>query len=416
MIGSRNSSNSNRLVDVARAAGVPAHLIDDETRDRRDAGSTASRTVGITSGASAPEHLVTRVCDWFRARGVERHRAVPDGRRGRDLPAPGRAAPRARRSPRAAARRQAVASGLRDRRRVAGARVERRRRASRRLIQSACVEQVGVARGERQRDAVGELEAGLLAQRVDVVDQLVDAALARELVVERGVERDRDAVLGRDRPALLARRARRAPRRARARARRRGSARRRAPRTRRPASAARTAPSSFPSFGPSTGRFGLTRSSASTCPKLDLLHAQLVGDLVGVRRGAARRPRRRAARSGWRSLTPDGRARLVAERRRRAARPRSRRAAPRRARAPPASRRGRPTPGASAHGSRTSTCQRCSARNGITGATRAAPARARARASAAPPRRRPRSGGASGGCTSSRGRRRTPRRRGSRRP
>ena len=31
MIGSRNSSNSNRLVDVARAGGVAAHLIDDET-------------------------------------------------------------------------------------------------------------------------------------------------------------------------------------------------------------------------------------------------------------------------------------------------------------------------------------------------------------------------------------------------
>ena len=38
-------------------------------------------TVGITSGASAPEHLVTRVCDWFQARGVERiesHRMVDE--------------------------------------------------------------------------------------------------------------------------------------------------------------------------------------------------------------------------------------------------------------------------------------------------------------------------------------------------
>jgi 4-hydroxy-3-methylbut-2-enyl diphosphate reductase len=70
VIGSRNSSNSNRLVDVARAADVPAYLIDDESEiDERWLGG--AQTVGITSGASAPEHLVTRVCDWFRARGVD---------------------------------------------------------------------------------------------------------------------------------------------------------------------------------------------------------------------------------------------------------------------------------------------------------------------------------------------------------
>jgi 4-hydroxy-3-methylbut-2-enyl diphosphate reductase len=71
VIGSRNSSNSNRLVDVARAGGVPAHLIDDE-REIRPAWLEGVRTVGVTSGASAPEKLVARVCDWFRARGVER--------------------------------------------------------------------------------------------------------------------------------------------------------------------------------------------------------------------------------------------------------------------------------------------------------------------------------------------------------
>jgi 4-hydroxy-3-methylbut-2-enyl diphosphate reductase len=69
VIGSRNSSNSNRLVEVARASGIPAYLIDDET-EIEDAWLEAAETVGITSGASAPEKLVNRVCDWFRARGV----------------------------------------------------------------------------------------------------------------------------------------------------------------------------------------------------------------------------------------------------------------------------------------------------------------------------------------------------------
>jgi len=71
VIGSRNSSNSNRLVEVARAGGIAAHLIDDET-DIDEAWLDGVETVGVTSGASAPERLVARVCDWFRARGVER--------------------------------------------------------------------------------------------------------------------------------------------------------------------------------------------------------------------------------------------------------------------------------------------------------------------------------------------------------
>ena len=70
VIGSANSSNSQRLVDVTRDLGVSAHLIDDETQIL-DSWLDGVETVGITSGASAPEWLVERVVDWFRERGVE---------------------------------------------------------------------------------------------------------------------------------------------------------------------------------------------------------------------------------------------------------------------------------------------------------------------------------------------------------
>ena len=70
VIGSRNSSNSNRLVEVARAGGVASHLIDDESEIDEQWMNGVS-VVGVTSGASAPEKLVEAVCDWFRARGVD---------------------------------------------------------------------------------------------------------------------------------------------------------------------------------------------------------------------------------------------------------------------------------------------------------------------------------------------------------
>ena len=95
VIGSRNSSNSNRLVETSRALGTPAYLIDDES-EIDEAWLADVGTVGITSGASAPEKLVTRVCDWFRARGVTQHRALPDRRGGRHVPPARRAPPRAR--------------------------------------------------------------------------------------------------------------------------------------------------------------------------------------------------------------------------------------------------------------------------------------------------------------------------------
>src|SRR6516165_4151062 len=69
VIGSRNSSNSNRLVEVARAGGVESYVIDDAS-EIDESWLEGVDTVGLTAGASAPEKLVGRVCDWFRARGV----------------------------------------------------------------------------------------------------------------------------------------------------------------------------------------------------------------------------------------------------------------------------------------------------------------------------------------------------------
>ena len=62
VVGSANSSNSNRLVEVARRDGAAAHLVEDETQV--DLSWLAGvRRVGITAGASAPEHLVQRVVE-----------------------------------------------------------------------------------------------------------------------------------------------------------------------------------------------------------------------------------------------------------------------------------------------------------------------------------------------------------------
>jgi 4-hydroxy-3-methylbut-2-enyl diphosphate reductase len=62
VIGSGNSSNSRRLVEVAEREGCPAHLIDDEA-ELELAWLEGTSTVGVTAGASAPEMLVERVVD-----------------------------------------------------------------------------------------------------------------------------------------------------------------------------------------------------------------------------------------------------------------------------------------------------------------------------------------------------------------
>jgi len=70
VIGSRNSSNSQRLVDVTRELGTDSHLIDHEGQVE-ESWLEGRRIVGITSGASAPEELVQRLVDFFRARGTD---------------------------------------------------------------------------------------------------------------------------------------------------------------------------------------------------------------------------------------------------------------------------------------------------------------------------------------------------------
>ncbi len=69
VIGSRNSSNSNRLVEVARECGAESHLIDNEGQVREE-WLEGKEQIGITSGASAPEALVQRLVEFFRDRGT----------------------------------------------------------------------------------------------------------------------------------------------------------------------------------------------------------------------------------------------------------------------------------------------------------------------------------------------------------
>jgi 4-hydroxy-3-methylbut-2-enyl diphosphate reductase len=69
VIGSTNSSNSNRLVEVAREHGASSYLIDNHLQVDED-WLEGVETVGITSGASAPEELVERLVSFFKRRGA----------------------------------------------------------------------------------------------------------------------------------------------------------------------------------------------------------------------------------------------------------------------------------------------------------------------------------------------------------
>ncbi|VAW77853.1 4-hydroxy-3-methylbut-2-enyl diphosphate reductase [hydrothermal vent metagenome] len=69
VVGSANSSNSNRLCELAAQQGVPAYLLDDP-QQIQDAWLEGCTRVGVTAGASAPEVLVQQVVDHLKARGA----------------------------------------------------------------------------------------------------------------------------------------------------------------------------------------------------------------------------------------------------------------------------------------------------------------------------------------------------------
>ncbi|GAA3117675.1 4-hydroxy-3-methylbut-2-enyl diphosphate reductase [Nonomuraea sp. NPDC004580] len=69
VVGSANSSNSRRLVEVAVNAGADAAHLVDRASDADERWLDGVRTVGVSSGASVPEPLVTELLDWLSARG-----------------------------------------------------------------------------------------------------------------------------------------------------------------------------------------------------------------------------------------------------------------------------------------------------------------------------------------------------------
>ena len=75
VVGSANSSNSRRLCEVAERFGVPATLIDGAA-DIDPEALIEVGDVGLTAGASAPEHLVQEVIQFLRARGFESEQVV----------------------------------------------------------------------------------------------------------------------------------------------------------------------------------------------------------------------------------------------------------------------------------------------------------------------------------------------------
>jgi 4-hydroxy-3-methylbut-2-enyl diphosphate reductase len=70
VVGSKNSSNSNRLRETAANYAVPAYLID-QASEIEQSWLVGKNTIGISAGASAPEHLVDEVTDYLKNLGAE---------------------------------------------------------------------------------------------------------------------------------------------------------------------------------------------------------------------------------------------------------------------------------------------------------------------------------------------------------
>ena len=70
VVGSQNSSNSQRLCEVSAVGGTPAYLVNDENEIRSE-WLEGARVVGVTAGASAPEELVIRVLEHLRGMGAD---------------------------------------------------------------------------------------------------------------------------------------------------------------------------------------------------------------------------------------------------------------------------------------------------------------------------------------------------------
>jgi len=68
-VGAPNSSNSRRLVEVAKQQGVAAYLIEG-AMDIQASWLTAVQNIGVTAGASAPEVLVQQVIEWLKNKGA----------------------------------------------------------------------------------------------------------------------------------------------------------------------------------------------------------------------------------------------------------------------------------------------------------------------------------------------------------